>query len=378
MAITQFNNVKITGIKTVIPESYVDIDDELFYFQNSEKKLKRAKKMMGYGRRYIADNQTTVTDLCCYAAENLLSEMNISKNSIDLLIFVNQKPDYREPNDACIAHGVLGLENACSTLALLSGCSGYIQGLLTAHAMISSGASKRCLLLAGDIASYGIEQSNRKSAQLFGDAVSATLLEATKSICQSTFITGTDGQNWDKIVNPFGGIRLPLGRDIFDLTVTDQQGNTWTPGQPLMQGDAVFNFTMHVIPELIGDTIKAADLHVDDIDLFALHQANKQIVETISEKAHLPPDKVPVETFTKYANNSISSVATVLCDQLEGKTAKIVLLCGFGIGLSWGACVVNFSAVYNGGIMIYSAPPDRPNRKEQIEYWFKYFKGEDH
>ena len=109
MSILTFNHVVIKGIKTTIPRDFIDIDDELQYFDNNPKKLARAKKMMGYGRRYITDDLTTVTDLAVDAAEKLIAEIKLDRNDIDLLIFVNQKPDYKEPNDACIAHGRLNL-----------------------------------------------------------------------------------------------------------------------------------------------------------------------------------------------------------------------------------------------------------------------------
>lgn len=91
MSVSFFNNIKIVGIKTVVPEHFVEIDDEIQFFGGSLKKLERAKKMMGYGRRYLADLDTTVTDLCVFAAEKLFEETKYRRQDIDLLIFVNQK-----------------------------------------------------------------------------------------------------------------------------------------------------------------------------------------------------------------------------------------------------------------------------------------------
>ena len=136
MTFSVFNHVRLLGVKTVVPEHFIDIDDELQYFDNNPKKLARAKKMMGYGRRYIADDNTTVTDMAVDAAEKLMTEMKIDRNDIDLLIFVNQKPDYKEPNDACVAHGKLKLNKNCTSLDLNMGCSGYAHALMTAHALI--------------------------------------------------------------------------------------------------------------------------------------------------------------------------------------------------------------------------------------------------
>lgn len=377
MSSCKFDNVKVCGIKTVVPEHYIDIDDELQYFNDNPKKVARAKKMIGYGRRYIADENTTVVDMAVDAAEKLLDEMKINKTEIDLLIFVNQKPDFQEPCDACVAHGRLGLGKNCTTLDINLGCSGYVHALMTAHAYLSSGAFKTCLLLAGDLCGRYTDQKNRKAAPVFGDAASATILKHTNETRTATFVTGTDGSGWNKIIHPFGGARLPYDEKTVSLKVENAVGDEIGLNQGVMKGEDVFNFTMEVAPQLILDTLEAANLTKEDIDLYAIHQANKQIVENIISKAGIPADKAPIETFSKYANNSTNSVVTVLCDQGIGKDLNQVMLTAFGIGLSWGSCILNISDLYNGGISTYISPKDYPTREEQINYWIRYYKGEE-
>ncbi len=377
MSSCKFDNVKMCGIKTVVPEHYIDIDDELQYFNDNPKKVARAKKMIGYGRRYIADENTTVVDMAVDAAEKLLDEMKINKTEIDLLIFVNQKPDFQEPCDACVAHGRLGLGKNCTTLDINLGCSGYVHALMTAHAYLSSGAFKTCLLLAGDLCGKYTDQKNRKAAPVFGDAASATILKHTNETRTATFVTGTDGSGWNKIIHPFGGARLPYDEKTVSLKVENAVGDEIGLNQGVMKGEDVFNFTMEVAPQLILDTLEAANLTKEDIDLYAIHQANKQIVENIISKAGIPAEKAPIETFSKYANNSTNSVVTVLCDQGIGKDLNQVMLTAFGIGLSWGSCILNISDLYNGGISTYISPKDYPTREEQINYWIRYYKGEE-
>ena len=373
MTVSSYTHVQISGIKTVVPEHFIDIDDEMQYFDNNPKKLARAKKMMGYGRRYIADELTTVTDMAVDAAEKLLTEMSIDRGDIDLLIFVNQKPDYPEPCDACVAHGRLRLKKSCTTLDINLGCSGYIHALMTAHAFVSTGAFKTCLLLAGDLCAKINDQTNRKVAPVFGDTASATILKYTSEERKAYFVTGTDGLGWNKIVHPLGGTRLPLSKDTIDLYVEDVSGNKRLLSQGILKGEDVFNFTMDVAPTLLKETMKAAAWDKDDIDLFAIHQANKQIVENIISKAEIPAEKAPIDVFSKYANNSTNSVATVLCDQ--DKEMKKVILCAFGIGLSWGGAALDLSGMYNGGVSKYITPKNTPTRKQQLEYWTNYFKG---
>ena len=375
MSVSHFRHVKVTGMKTVIPEHYIDIDDELQYFDNNPKKLARQKKMIGYGRRYIADDRTTVTDLACDAAKKLMAEMSIKPEDVGMLIFVNQKPDFPEPCDANLAHGRLDLPKTTPALDINLGCSGYIYAMLTAHAMIESGAVRSCLLLAGDMCGRSNDQTNRKSAPVFGDAASATYLEYSDAVRSAALVMGADGKGWNKIVHPFGGMRLPHDEKTLAMRFEDVSGAMVNVNQGVMKGEDVFAFTMEVAPRLIIDTLSAAGWTNDDVDLFSIHLANKQILDMIITKAGIPVEKTPTDVFSKYANNSTSSVVTVLCDQAEHSLGKVILV-AFGIGLSWGGAALDISGMYNGGISIYKTPQDAPTREEQIEYWRKCFKGE--
>lgn len=374
MSTSQFIHVRVAGVKTSLPEHFIDVDDELQYFGNNPKRLERQKKMIGYGRRYLADEYTTVTDLAVDAAEKLFKEMDVSPETIEAILFVNQSPDYVAPADACIAHGRLGLNTSVPCFSINLGCSGYVYALWTAHALLESGAIKNCLVLAGDLPTHTITQSNRKSAPVFGDAASATYLVRTEEETKSVFVLGTDGKGWDKLILPFGGMRLPYDKDTFNYSATDVAGNTWTPTQSMMKGEDVFAFTMDVAPQLIKDTITAAGWTNDDVSLFAIHQANKQILDMIISKADIPAEKTPTDVFSKYANNSTNSVVTVVCDQV-GKSLEKTLLATFGIGLSWGGAALDLTGMYNGGITTYHPPARRLTREQQIEHWLNYFKG---
>ena len=376
MSISRFKHVKVAGMKTVIPEHFIDIDDELQYFDNNPKKLARQKKMIGYGRRYVADDRTTVTDLACDAAKKLMSEMSIRPDDVEMLIFVNQKPDYIEPCDANIAHGRLNLPKSAPALQINLGCSGYVYALMTAHAMVEAGVAKTCLLLAGDLCARKIDQSNRKAAPVFGDAASASYIVRSDEEREATFVLGADGRGWNKIVYPYGGMRLPLRKEDFDTVVEDGLGNRWKPTDLILKGEDVFAFTMEVAPSLIRSTLAEAKWGVDEVDVFSIHQANKQIVDMIIAKAGIPPEKAPTDVFSKYANNSTTSVVTVICDRPCGAKVGKAVLCAFGIGLSWGGAALDLSDMHNGGISTYKTPADAPSREEQIERWGKYFRGD--
>lgn len=377
MSVSTYSHVSVTGLKTVVPAQYVDIDDELEFFGNDAVRLAREKKQVGYGRRYIAEAATTVCDMACHAAECLISEMSVDKSEIDLLVFVNQAPEYVAPCDACLAQGRLGLSKSCAAVDLNLGCSGWPYALMTAHALMSSGGFRKGLVLAGDVPSRKADKQNRKKVQLFGDAASATLLEydAAKDI-NATFVCGTDGNGWESLVCPFGGMRNPITHEVLDYSAVDASGSVWHAMHSVMKGEDVFAFTLEVAPKLIRETVDAAGWQVEDVGLFAIHQANKMIVKSIAKKAKLPPENAPWETFSKYANNSTNSVVTVICDQLNGRKADKVIACAFGVGLSWGAAALDLSGMYNGGISFYEEQKKVVGVGETLEHYRKIFCGE--
>ena len=328
-----FKHVRVKGYMVVLPQDYIDIDDELQYFDGNPKKLARQKKMIGFGRRYVADELTTVTDMAEVASRRLLSGLDVDTQSVEALIVVDHTPDYLGPCDACILHGRLGLRKGIPAFDVNIGCSGYVYGLWLAHTMIESGAVSNCLVIVGDLATSGTKPSNRKRAPLFSDSASATYLERSDDICDSSFVVGTDGEGWEHIVRPIGGSRLPYTKEMFDLSVCDESGNEWTCNQEIMKGEDVFAFTMDVVPKLIQKVLSCSKNGVEDIDLYAIHQANKQIVEMIVSKAALPVDKVPTDVFSRYANATANSVLTVVCDPHVMLKRNKVLLASFGAGL---------------------------------------------
>lgn len=256
---SKFEHVKITGITAVVPEHFINIDDEIEFFNNDLKLLERNKKILGLGTRYVADERTTNADLCEAAANDLFERLNIDKNTIDALIVVSASHDYHYPASACVLHGRLGLKEECTCFDVSGlACSAYVHGLMLAHSMISAKTASKCLVLAGDIVSRHSDRRNRNSNMLFGDAGSATLLEYTDEENTAYFYTGTRGKDWDKLIAPAGGYDLPVREDIAALEITDATGNVWHLWDDIMKGMDVFKFTTDVGPRGINEILEYA------------------------------------------------------------------------------------------------------------------------
>ena len=375
MAKSVFRHVRVTGITAVVPEKSINIDDEIVFFNNDKALLERNKKILGLGTRHVVEEGTAVSDLLAGAAVRLFDGMKLDRSSIDALIAVTSSPDYHYPATACVLQGRLELSEECSCFDVGGlACSAYVHGLWLAHSLIESGAANRCLVLAGDLTSTHSDRRNRNSNMLFGDAGTATLVERTEEDCPAWFITGTRGSGWNTLIAPAGGYALPIRGDIADLEVTDDGGNVWRMYDDIMKGLDVFKFTTDVGPKGIADILAMSGKTKDDMDYFAIHQANKQIVTTVARWAGLPKGKYSADAFTKYGNCGAAAVTMELVNRMEVGALSSVCLATFGVGLSWGFAVVDFSKAHFGGIGLYKTPEGMPTREERIRKWIEYFR----
>lgn len=377
MGLSKFNNIQIAGVKVVLPNKCINIDEEIHFYENNLKLLERNKKILGLGARYVVEEGITSLDLCEQAAKELMAEINVDSSQIDTVIVASTDHEYRTPADACIIHDRLGLDEncACFDVSGLS-CSAYVYSLWVAHSLIVSGVSKKCLVLVGSMNSTHSDARNRISNMLYSDAGSATILERVDDDNTAFFGTGTRGKDWDKIIIPASGAKLPVRKDIADIEIVDKDGNVWHLWDEILKGMDIFRFTMENAPFSVNQILKYAHLTMNDIDFVAFHQANGQIVKTVATHSGVPKEKYSNETFSKYANCGASSVLNNICDVLKDKTIDKLMLVTFGVGLSWGTAIVDFRNTYNGGISFYKPTKKAMSREEQIEYWIKYFKGE--
>ena len=375
MATSSFKYAQVSGIAAVVPERVINIDNEIEYFNNDLKLLERNKKILGLGTRHVVEDGTTVSDLLESAANRLLTGMDCDRSAIDALIVVTTSPDYHYPATACILQHRLGLSEECSCFDIGGlACSAYVHGLWLAHSLVESCSAKRVLVLAGDLTSTHSDRRNRNSNMLFGDAGTATLVERTKDIHLAWFKTGTRGSGWNVLVAPAGGYALPIRGDIADLEIKDETGNVWRMYDDIMKGLEVFKFTTEVAPKGIADILAYSGKTIDDVDYFAVHQANKQIVTTVARWAGLPKSKYSAEAFSKFGNCGAAAVTMELANRLEGGGLKDVCLATFGVGLSWGFALLNLSQCFFNGVGIYKSPRDLPTRAEVVQKWIDYYR----
>ena len=326
------NHAVIGPIAVHLPQR-VETNDQLqAEFPNWDMELIFSKT--GIAQRHIAADNECASDLGVAAAEKLLEETGVDRQSIDFLLFCTQTPDYPLPTTACLVHERLGLSKGAGALDFNLGCSGFVYGLSLADGLIRSGAAQRVLLITAETYSKYIDASDRSLRTIFGDGAAATLIESAPTPTLSAFRFGTDGSGADTLIVSNQGARPSQD------AIKPRHRHRW-PSDLYMDGPSLINFAVDAIPRLIDSILAAGDLSRDDMDFFILHQATYKLMSQLQQRLELSADRLPI--ILKNYGNTVSSTIPIVIDCLR-KEGRLVagqqsVLVGFGVGWSWAGCI---------------------------------------
>jgi 3-oxoacyl-[acyl-carrier-protein] synthase III len=313
MASIKIDNVNILGMAAAVPKNIEFNLNEKFVYTT------------GVSSKRIASDTICTSDLCFEAATQLIDDLLIDKSEIEILVFISQTPDYKLPVTSTILQSKLGLPQSCICLDIPLGCSGYVYGLSVISSMINSGKLKKGMLLVGDTVSKIVKPGDQSTEPLFGDAGTATLLEYNVNSNPMLFELGSDGNGYDAIIIPGGGFRNSYDSEYLDL-----------------KGMDVFNFGISKIPKVFNNFLNQFNIDKEDIDLYVFHQANKLMNDKIYKKLSIPIEKT-ISSLYDFGNTSSASIPLTLITNSKLNSDTKLLLCGFGVGLSWGTVYIELN-----------------------------------
>ena len=328
MAFFEFKNVRIAGISAGVPKiTFNNLEGgDNFSKDYSPKDF---VETTGVVERRV-DYTLTTSDLCYHAAEKLIEDLQWDKSDIEALIFVSQTADYILPATSCILQDRLGLSKECYALDISLGCSGWVYGMSSVAALMSTGSIKKALLLAGDAKPRVYDND-----PLFGHAGTVTAIEYVEGEDGFKFHFGTDGSGFDAIIIPDGGARNGISPQSFEKE--EIEGKMYNRLQDRMKGMDVFSFGISTAPKSVKKIAERFGFDYLDYDYFVFHQANMKMNNMIAKKLKLAPEKVP-SCMSYFGNTSSASIPLTIVSQLKDECSKPhkFLCCGFGVGLSWG------------------------------------------
>lgn len=291
--------------------------------------------------RRVAAADETAGDMAVKAAKKLFAENGIDPKGIDFILLCTQSADYHLPTTACLIQHELGIPSTCGALDFDLSCSGYVYGLSLAKGLLAAGVADNVLLLTAETYNKYIHPADKGNRSIFGDGASATLVTSEGLAKIGDFVLGSDGSGAESLIVKAGGARLPKPGEGAE----EPDENGCRSAHLYMNGSNVFNFTLENVPPLVDATLQKNGLQKDGISKFVFHQANKFMLDTIRKVCAIPKDKFYVNL--EKVGNTVSSTIPIALKQcmdagqdLEGN----VLIAGFGVGYSWGACVLDFQA----------------------------------
>jgi 3-oxoacyl-[acyl-carrier-protein] synthase III len=256
------------------------------------------------------------SDLGVAAAEKAIRGADIDPVDIDCLIVVTQNPDGNGlPHTSAIVHKKLRLSENCAAFDISLGCSGYVYALSIISSFMTANELNCGLLITADPYSKIVNEHDRNTAMLFGDAASATIM--------------TQGPIWR-----LGNFDFGTKGELHDALEIDDSGKLF------MNGRAIFNFSATGVPKSIQRCLERNATTVDEIDLFVLHQGSKFIVDTIGRRINAA-EKTPFLA-AEYGNAVSSSIPIILAD-IDGTSQRRIVISGFGVGLSWGTALLEWN-----------------------------------
>ena len=318
----------INNIEYFLPSNIESNQKILRKIGGDNKKNKKIIRKIGIENRRIADNNTFSNDLAIKSARKILKSFDAK--SIDHLIYCTQTPDYLIPTNACIIQNRLNLKKNIGAFDINLGCSGYVYSLSIAKSLIVSGHAKNILLITADTYSKFIKKNDLSTRLIFSDSSTSTIISSKKnsnSFKILNFTYGTDGAGYkDFIVNNFG---------------SRFRNNPKKNGEFIhMEGKNIFNFTLNEIPRAINEFLKKNHFDFKKISFFVFHQANEFIVKNLQKKLKIPDEKIIIDI--KNVGNTVSGTIPIILSKNSKKIKRgqYVLLVGFGVGFSWGICLI--------------------------------------
>ncbi|MBB6453034.1 3-oxoacyl-[acyl-carrier-protein] synthase-3 [Salirhabdus euzebyi] len=307
-------NAGIIGVGHYVPEKVVT-NHELEKIVDTNDEWIQTRT--GIKERRIAEDGMDTSHMAFNAAVEALKDADVSATDLDLILVATVTPDQPFPSVACRIQERLGAKKAAA-MDISAACSGFMYGLATAKQFIESGGYKKILVIGVEKLSKITDWTDRNTCVLFGDGAGAAIVGSVsegKGIL--SYELGADGSGGDH-----------LYQDEYII----------------MNGREVFKFAVRQMGESAVNVVEKIGCKKEDVDYLIPHQANIRIMEAARERLGIADEKMS-KSVHKYGNTSAASIPIALSEDVKNGKIKendLVVLVGFGGGLTWGAVALRW------------------------------------
>jgi len=323
----KYMKTRIIGTGSCLPGHVVTNDDLSKIMDTSDEWI---SSRTGIKERHLAKEETTA-GMSTEAARRALENAGVTAEEIDLIILGTVTADYVTPSCACEVQAALGADRAVA-FDINAACSGFMFALNIANAYLQAGLYQTALVLGAETLSKIMDWNDRSTCVLFGDGAGAVVVRADENTGLLSFDQGTDCARGSVLACENRTNNNPLVETSSELAYIH------------MDGQEVYKFAVTAVPSSLQKTIEAAGLTVEDIDYFALHQANIRILQSVAKRLHVSEDKFPISL--DHCGNISAASVPILLDEMNRKgmlkPGMKIAMSGFGGGLTWASAVVEW------------------------------------
>jgi 3-oxoacyl-[acyl-carrier-protein] synthase III len=280
-------------------------------------------------RRHVSPGECT-SDLATHAGRQALEDANLAASDVDLIVMASFSSDQRIPAAAGMVHA--NLRARAKFIQIDAACSGFVDALLVADGLLSSGAYRTALVIGADVVSVWNDPRRFMPQTIFGDGAGAVVLRSQpdpKEHGIRGIATGSAGELGYYAQIRGGGSKLPISEEVLR-----DRSHYIEYKFPLIQKWALEHFTRGA-----REAIDRAGIALSDVNWFVPHQPSTSMLREVARQLEFPFDKFVV-TYEHTGNTSAGSIPIAL-DQANraGKFSQgdWLVMPAAGTGLSWGA-----------------------------------------
>ena len=318
--------VALIGIGSHVPERVMSNDEIATMVETSDEWI---AQRTGIRERRIAAEPDSSATLGAEAARRALLSAGIDAGELDLIVTATASPDYYFPATASLIGERIGAGEVAG-YDLSAACTGFIYALAQAYSQIAAGLAETVLVVGTEVFSRLLDWSDRSTCILFGDGAGAVVLRRDDDRHGLRgFELGADGS----------------GALLLSVAAAGHAADHDEGPFVRMNGPEVYKFATRVVVDSSLRSLEAAGLGVQDVDVFVPHQANRRIIDHAARRLGLDEAKV-FSNVDRYGNTSAGSIPLCLDEAWrQGRIGPgdIVLMVGFGGGLAWGSCVMEWT-----------------------------------
>jgi 3-oxoacyl-[acyl-carrier-protein] synthase-3 len=322
---------QITGYGASVPERIVSSTDLADRFGVDEDWV--VSRCGIKERRYVGPGQTTAS-LAVEAGRKAMDKAGLTGADIAHLIVATATPEQPSPATSAFVHHELGI--AGSAHDVNAECSGFVYGLMTAISWMALDP-RPTLLIGSDTHTLTVNPQDRDLSILVGDGAGAVVLQPAPENPMLAWNLGADGSCTGSLKVLAGGSRMPTTEE------TVRQGLHYAK----INGNEIYLNAVRYSVRSIKATLESAKVSPDEIDHVIPHQANIRIINSVLSHTRLRPEAL-VTNLEKYGNTASASIPLALSEALdEGRIhdGDLVLLAGFGAGMTWGSVLLRWTGV---------------------------------